>query len=55
VQRGEMDSHLAGLAGARGSYFLLGLSLLSVTVVLVLVRRSNGSLLAGNWCLSLFH
>jgi hypothetical protein len=34
VQRGEMDSHLAGLAGAGGSYFLFGLSLLSVTVVL---------------------
>ncbi len=31
-----MGSHLAGLAGARDSHFLLGLSLLSVTVVLAL-------------------
>ncbi len=39
VQRREMDSHLAGLAGARGSYFLLGLSLLTVTVVLVSIAK----------------
>jgi hypothetical protein len=41
VQRGEMDSHLAGLAGARGSYFLLSLSFLSVTVVLGVVTRKR--------------
>jgi hypothetical protein len=34
VQRGEMGTQLAGLAGARSPHFLLCLSGLSVTVVL---------------------
>jgi hypothetical protein len=36
VQRREMGAHPTGLARARGSCFLLRLSLLSVTVVLEL-------------------